>query len=396
MADVHIGSWRDPRLKELSINSFVKALKICEQENVDFILIAGDLFNTALPSIDNLKTVVKELKILKEKNISIYIIPGSHDYSPSGKTMIDVLEEAGLAINVVKGKVEDNKLFLKFTVDEKTKAKITGMLGKKGQLEKNIYESLDLESLEKENGFKIFMFHSAIAEMMPKEFALMDAMPLSMLPKNMDYYAGGHVHIVKQESFPNHKNIVYPGPLFPANFQELENIDSGFYIYDNEVLKRQVLNMINTFVIDIDANHKTPEEVIAMIDQKILKKEFLNTIVLIKIKGTLKTGKVSDINFNEISTKIYSQGAFYVMKNTSKLSSEEFEEIKINTENIEDLEDSIIKEHLQQVKVTGFKDKEYNIIKDLMKTFESEKHEGEKVHEYEDRIRKEADKVLDV
>jgi len=398
MADVHIGSWRDPKLKELSTESFIKALNICEMHNVDFILIAGDLFNTALPGIDNLKAVVKELKALKEKNIAVYIIPGSHDYSPSGKTMIDVLEEAGLAINVVKGAVKDTKLHLRFTVDKKTGAKIVGMLGRRGQLEKSYYESMDLGLLEKESGFKIFMFHSAITEMMPKEFALMDSTPLSYLPKGFDYYAGGHVHIIKQQSLDNYKNIIYPGPLFPANFQELEHLSSGgFFIYDNGKIIREELNIKNTFVIDIDANHKSPEEAESLIIQKIDKKELINTIVLIRIYGTLKTGKVSDITFNEIFHKIYDKGAFYIMKNTSKLSSEEFEELHIDNENVEDVEEALIKEHLQQIKVKGIdRDKELHITKELMKVLESEKHEGEKVHEYEDRIRKEADKLLDV
>ena len=120
MADVHIGSWRDPKLRDLSTEAFLKATLICVEQHVDFVLIAGDLFNTALPGIDNLKLVVKALRALRSQKIPVYIIPGSHDFSPSGKTMIDVLEEAGLVKNVVKGTVKDEKLFLKFTVDEKT------------------------------------------------------------------------------------------------------------------------------------------------------------------------------------------------------------------------------------------------------------------------------------
>jgi DNA repair protein SbcD/Mre11 len=175
MADVHIGSWRDPRLKDLSTDAFIKAMHICIESNVDFILISGDLFNTALPGIDSLKTVVKEFKKTHMRNIPVYIIPGSHDFSPSGKTMIDVLEEAGLVINVVKGTVKEGKLFLKFTIDEKTGVKITGLLGKRGTLEKHYYEKLDIEHLEKESGRKIFMFHSAIKELMPNDYGQMDS-----------------------------------------------------------------------------------------------------------------------------------------------------------------------------------------------------------------------------
>ena len=396
LSDCHVGSWRDPRLKELSIEAFRKAIDSSISNDVDFILISGDLFNNALPSIDNLKIVVKEFQKARQKGIAVYVIPGSHDYSPSGKTMIDVLEEAGLARNVFKGHAKHGKLFLQFTIDKKSGAKITGMLGRRGTLERSYYEALDIESLEKEPGTKIFMFHSAIAEMMPKEFALMDACPLSFLPRGFEYYAGGHVHIVKHEDFKDHKNVVYPGPLFPASFPELESLgNGGFFIYEDGKIRREELNLKNTFIIDVDADHKSPQEAYGMISAEIKDKEFINTIVLIKLHGTLKAGKPSDINFHDIFEQIYSQGAFYVLKSTSRLQSEEFEEVKIEQQDMESVEDSLIKEHLSQQK-TFPKDKEYVVIKDLMKAFSSEKHEGEKVHEYEDRIRKETDRILDV
>jgi hypothetical protein len=395
MADVHIGSWRDPKLRDLSTEAFLKATLICVEQHVDFVLIAGDLFNTALPGIDNLKLVVKALRALRSQKIPVYIIPGSHDFSPSGKTMIDVLEEAGLVKNVVKGTVKDEKLFLKFTVDEKTGCKITGLLGKKGTLEKNYYERLDIEHLEKEPGKKIFMFHSAIKELMPGDFGQMDSMELSLLPKGFEYYAGGHVHIVKEYSDDNHKMIVYPGPVFPANFSEMATLGSGgFYIYDDGEVTREELNLKNTFLIDIDAEHKSPEEIISMIYEKIKAKQFINTIVLLRVFGKLKSGKASDIKFKEISEKIYSQGAYFIMRNTTRLVSEEYEEIKID-ENIEDVEDALIKEHLGQIRITGIDaGKEYKMIKELMQALSTEKHEGEKVYEYDDRIKKETDRIV--
>ena len=88
MADLHIGGWRDPLLRDIPLQAFAKACNICIREKVDFILLAGDIFNTSLPSIDSLKGMVKQLKRLREQGIPVYIVPGSHDYSPSGKTML--------------------------------------------------------------------------------------------------------------------------------------------------------------------------------------------------------------------------------------------------------------------------------------------------------------------
>ena len=105
LADCHIGSWRDPKLRDASTKAFSKAIDVCITKEVDFVIIAGDLFNTSLPSVDNLKDVTLKLKQLADKKIPVYLVPGSHDFSASGKTMLDVLEHAGLLKNVVNSDV---------------------------------------------------------------------------------------------------------------------------------------------------------------------------------------------------------------------------------------------------------------------------------------------------
>src|SRR3989344_988296 len=131
LADCHLGGWREPKLQELGLKTFKKVIDYCIREYVGFVLISGDLFDTALPNIELLKETASELARLKENDISVYIIAGSHDFSPSGKTMLDVLEKAGLIENVAK--LNENKL--EFTLD-RTGTKITGLLGKKGSLDK--------------------------------------------------------------------------------------------------------------------------------------------------------------------------------------------------------------------------------------------------------------------
>ncbi|MEM4397479.1 MAG: exonuclease SbcCD subunit D [Candidatus Woesearchaeota archaeon] len=392
LADCHIGSWREDKLKELNTEAFFRAIDISIKKEVDFILISGDLFNNAIPPINNIKDVVKKFRELKEKNIGVYLIAGSHDYSPSGKTMLEVLEEAGLCINVVKGTIENKKLKLKFTIDKKTGAKITGMLGRRGQLEKSYYEELDLEYLEKEQGFKIFMFHSAITELKPKSMEKMDSFGISYLPKNFDYYAGGHVHIIEKIDLEGYKNIVYPGPLFPNNFHELEELKGGgFYIYDNGSLIRETINIKNVFSIMVNAENKTPELITNEILDKLKGKEFYNTLVLIRVFGTLESGKTTDIDWK----KIYSflESAYFVMKNTNGLTTKEYEEIKIEHTNTEEVESNLIEQ--QPIFKNLTKEKQTKLIKNMMHILSNEKKDGEKVYQYEARLKEEMDKLID-
>ena len=71
MADCHIGGWREVKLRELGLKSFEAAVGVCIQERVDFVLISGDLFDTALPSLDLVKKVTTLLKGLNERGIKV-------------------------------------------------------------------------------------------------------------------------------------------------------------------------------------------------------------------------------------------------------------------------------------------------------------------------------------
>jgi len=394
MADCHIGSFREPKLNELSTKAFEHAINICIEERVDFVLIAGDLFNNPLPGIEKLKSAVTQLKRLKDNSIPVYGIPGSHDFSPSGKTMIDVLENAGLFINVCKGNIENDKLHLSFTIDPKTKIKITGVIGKRGMLDKKIYEALDLESLEQESGKKIFLFHTLLSELKPEHLEHMDSLVLSLLPKGFEYYAGGHVHIVEEKKLDKFGTVVYPGPLFPNSFSELEDLKKGgFYIVENKprfvpIITRKVKSL------NINVHHKTA----LAAEQAILESiedNYNDCIVTIRIEGELDSGKKSDIDFKAIFEKIYEKGAYFVMKNTNKLVSREFQEIRVDANTPNDVEDKLITEHLGQVKIAGLSlENEKALTKKLLKSLAINREEGEKVADFEERITKDTEKIL--
>jgi DNA repair protein SbcD/Mre11 len=384
IADVHLGNWRDPKLKELGALGFIESIDVSIKEKVDFILIAGDLFHTALPSIDFVKLVIKKLREVKEKGIKVYYIAGSHDYSPSGKTMLDIIEEADLGINVMKGEIIDDKLNLSFTEDSKTGAKITGIIGKSGSLEKKYYENLEVSNLESESGFKIFMFHTALDELKPSHLLDMQSSPISFLPKGFDYYAGGHVHIVHRFNNENYKNVVYPGPIFPCNFQEMEKLQrGGFYIYDNGSLVRKDINLKEILIINFDFTSKTVEQINLELS---VNEDVSDKIVLLRAKGQMK-GKITQIQFKNLIDDLFKRGAYHVLKNTSKLKSEEFKEIEILANNA-DLEDKLIKEHLGQIK-HEFKSEE-NTIKNLIHSLSQEKNEAEKAKDYETRVKQDS------
>ena len=113
IADVHLGGWKQQPLRDLNFQSFKRAIELCIDEKVDFVLIAGDLFDTAYPPIDILKDAFAVFKMLHDSKIPCFIIAGSHDFSVSGKTFLDVLEKTGFCKNVEDFEEVEEQLFLK-------------------------------------------------------------------------------------------------------------------------------------------------------------------------------------------------------------------------------------------------------------------------------------------
>ncbi len=71
IADVHLGGWKQQPLQDLNFRSFEMALEMSIKEKVNFVLIAGDLFDTAYPPIETLKRTFLEFRKLKEAQDSL-------------------------------------------------------------------------------------------------------------------------------------------------------------------------------------------------------------------------------------------------------------------------------------------------------------------------------------
>lgn len=364
----------------------------CIAEKVDFVLVSGDLFNTAIPAIDSLRMAVEQLRRLKDAHIPVYIIAGSHDFSPSGKTMIDVLEHAGLVIDVARGtEIPDGRLRLEFTRDQKTGMKITGMIGKKGGLESGYYHVLAKENLEAEPGPKVFLFHSAIEELKPKEFAQVEGMALSLLPRGFDYYAGGHVHVVDRRSMDGYENIVYPGPIFPNNFAEIEKLRHGsFVLWTDGKIEHVPLKVCPVVCLSVDAEGLVPSAVEAKIKEG-MSAIVPNALVTLRVSGCLAQGRPSDIAWNDLLHDAYQKGAYAVLRNTIALTSKELKVVSVKARSVEEVEAALLDEHDEQLRKAGG---DASLARKLMQVLSAEKEEGERVTDFEARLCGELDVLL--
>ena len=340
MADVHLGAFREPRLREANLEAFLKALDICADEHVDFVLICGDLFHTSLPDMGVVERATARLRQLVDAGIPVYIIYGSHDFSAAERSIVDVLHSAGVFDKVSRASVgDDGAVVLEGTVDERTGTVLAGMSGRKLGLDRSYYEKLDASQVVGRPGLRVFAFHGAITELKPKELAQMaEMMPASLLPKGFDYYAGGHVHERMNAEIPGWGPIVYPGPLFGDGYRDLESPDPrGFYIVTLREGKApeaefRKLPARRTRVIAIDADDRAPEDVNRELKTKVEAAGAEDAIVLVKVRGELSTGKASEVDTEVVRRQLAQDGAFSVLVNRGGLSTKERALIRVEGE----------------------------------------------------------------
>lgn len=378
MGDCHLGGWRFPELQELNMQSFSKAFDLCIKQEVDMVLISGDLFDSAFPGIDVLKKTFAEFKKLHDAKIPCFIIAGSHDYSVSGKTFLDVLEHAGFCKNASLPEEKNDKIVLQ-PITYKEYA-IYGYPGKKSGIEVQ-----DLKKIEVQDApgfFKILMLHTAIKEAVGT--LPIDSISLRELPK-ADYYALSHLHVDFAKD-----NAVYSGPIFPNNFEELHELAHGqFYIVEFQDMLRKTkipLRLKETLPVKIEITNAltATDEIIKKLNDYPME----NRIILLKVHGSISIGKESDIDFDKVERFAKEKKAYILIRNTSKLTSEQ-SKIDIEVKDIGKIEQEIIASYLDYSPL-----KIKNKVPSIINSLGIEKNEGETNQNFSDRIINDAQKII--
>jgi DNA repair exonuclease SbcCD nuclease subunit len=383
LGDCHLGSWRQPELQELNFQSFEKAIDESIRQRVDFILIAGDLFDSAYPPIEILKRAFGEFRKLKEAGIKVFMIAGSHDYSVSGKTFLDVLEKGGFC-EICKYKETEEAIYLE--PSKYQNFEIFGYPGKKSGLEIEDIKKIILP--RESNNFRILMLHTTLTEAVGD--LPIESIGMKRLPK-ADYYALGHLHI-NFEQKTNEKPVIYSGPIFPNSFQELEDLCYGRY-YLVEVSGFWEVNKITipikeviSFNFNIDNALTATQKIITELEKHNLK----DKIILMRIAGTISQGTNADIDYKRITDYLTSKEVYSFLKNTNKLGSKEEKiEVQVNTSEMNKVEEVLIEDYSK-----NNPDKFNNLIIPLLHALDLQKQEDEKTVIYETRLLGDLNKIL--
>lgn len=358
IADCHLGAFRDARLRELNLQAFEKALDEVARQDVDFLIIAGDLFDISIPDLSVVERAVRAMRHLQKP---IYAVYGSHDYSPTQTSVIDVLNEAGVLQKVSSGQyveVNDNgekrqRLHLDVLTDPKTGVKITGISARKLGLEKTYFHDLDSDALEALSGPKIFVFHCAIQEHKPESLQRVDAVPLSLFPKGFDYYAGGHVHARLLTDGPadgqgKRGKLAYPGPLSAADFRDMEELahePHGYYLVDLNAKQTEFIPVpfAQIRMARADADGLTSSQANERI-QSACQAAQNGDVALLHAHGTLAEGKPSDIDWTAARRSLEQKCPIVYLNNA--LESKERQDVRVESRDPTAIAEKVFRETL--------------------------------------------------
>ncbi len=329
IADVHLGreQFNQPFRYEDYLKAFREAIEKSVRANVDFILIAGDLFHVSRPSPRTIRDAVEVLELPRRKGIPVFAIEGNHDKTIRETSVFDLLEHLGL-IYTVGLKREPRKG--EFQESKRLSENRYLVWGKVGDLEIHGLRHHTRWQLIRNDGainvlralFKgkkgILMLHQAI-DYLAKDTPYQDAfdLRLSELPDGFSYYALGHIH-VRRIAEPSQTGLsgplAYPGSLERTEVREASHLirystrdkkpkvmgnregPKGFYIVEDFAPEFVEVETRPFYSVRVEGNSKAElrrkvEEVSSLIPK--------DAIAVITLEGTVKGG-IALAEFNDL------------------------------------------------------------------------------------------------
>lgn len=196
-------------LRVATREAFDNLVQIAIDEQVDFLLIAGDLYDKDSPDFHTPIHVRKKMALLEEHNIRVYIIQGNHDATTVAKKAFDVLT---MPPNVY---IFSTKKPETFYIDELNVA-IHGQ----GFATKVVEENLSAKYPPAEQGrFNIGLLHTNLGSKDSHD-RYAPSTVAGLRKKGYQYWALGHIHKRDKGIGGRNQIIHYPGNLQGRHIRE--------------------------------------------------------------------------------------------------------------------------------------------------------------------------------
>lgn len=194
------------KLQESTFEAFAKIVDSAIFHNVDFIILAGDLFDGEDRSIRAQTRFRKEMERLAECGIAVYAVHGNHDHMDGRWAHLPLPEN----VHIFSHEVE----VAKHIAENGTSVHLYGFSYPK----RHVAERM-IDQYSRENGADLHIgilhgsFEGSSDHAQYAPFRIND-----LLEKDFDYWALGHIH--KREILITQPPVIYPGNIQGRNRKE--------------------------------------------------------------------------------------------------------------------------------------------------------------------------------
>jgi exonuclease SbcD len=210
-ADLHLGSpltgiramdeHMAEKLVQASYRAFNRIVDQALRDEVDFLLIAGDLYDSQRQQIYDQLTLLHALERLNDHNIPVYIACGNHDPYSAWSQSIQWPENVHIL-------ADDRPDVVFFEKNGVRKAAIVGMSYPRS----SVWENLAATFPEKETDwpFTIGLLHGTLGSSTGEHVSYAPCSEEDLTTRGYDYWALGHIHMPTVVR-PADPAIIYPG-----------------------------------------------------------------------------------------------------------------------------------------------------------------------------------------
>jgi len=267
-SDWHLGAMdNNISLKDDQVFFIDKICEIIEEEKIDAVMIAGDVFDRSVASAEAIKLYDYAITKICRLNTKVLEIAGNHDSAERLSNLHELLESAGLYVagalekEVSVVEFDDVQIFMLPWI---TKEKVKSIYPDKADDIKSLEDAYNVVTSEMRSRFKDGKRHIIIAHafITDSETSVSDRAAEigfatqvgSSVFDGFDYVALGHIH--KPQDVTD--KIRYCGTPMPYSFGKEEKQDKGVTIIDTDTMDIRhislpLLHKRTTIEDDLDA-----------------------------------------------------------------------------------------------------------------------------------------------
>ncbi|GEL14234.1 metallophosphoesterase family protein [Pediococcus cellicola] len=206
-------------IHQSTYQAFSNLVTTAIQENVDFVLLVGDLFDQVKHSIQADIFVNEQFERLNERQIPVYLSYGNHDYLNKNTEIMHFPKN--VHVFATKPEVKD------LTLTDGTSVSIVGFSYGQQAVKEDVVDQFPMRN---QSDFEIGTVHGSLDSLNAPEANYAPFSKNELVNLHYDYWALGHIH--KRQVLNEQPPIIYPGNLQGRHKNEAG--PKGFYLVSNQ------------------------------------------------------------------------------------------------------------------------------------------------------------------